>query len=1049
MSKDYSEDQLIQKSAADLLENELGWTSVMAWDAEVLGETETLGRKSYHEVLLVRHFCKALKALNPWMTEKQLAEAVERMTERMSSQTLMQINEEKYQYIKDGIPVTRTKPNGETEEVKAKVIDFASPQKNEFLCVRELWVYGALYRRRADIVGFVNGIPLLFMELKNHDVEVVDAFNKNYRDYLDTIPQLFHHNAFIMFSNGLEARVGTIDSKWEFFHEWKRLNEMEAGSIELPTMLRGICKKENFLDLLENFVLYDHSDGRTAKIMARNHQYLGVNQAVEMYRNREYVNGKLGVFWHTQGSGKSYSMLFLAQKIRRKFAGSPTIVVLTDREELNKQISDTFENCGMLGNVKASKFIAQSGEDLITKLKGNPSFIFSLIQKFNRPDAEPINPDHDIVVISDEAHRTQNGIFADNLMHLLPTANRIGFTGTPLLSNDNITARTFGGYVSIYDFKRAVEDKATVPLYYENRGERLQDLENPEINEEIASALEQAGDMDSSQLAKLEREFAKEVHLLTAKKRLRIVAKDFVRHYSDLWTSGKAMMVSYNKVTCVRMYEYVQEYWQQEIAALEKKISKSTSQQEVQELNRKLKWMQETEMAVVVSQEQNEIQTFQKWGLDITPHRLKMEKRELDKEFKDKDNKLRVVFVCAMWLTGFDVKTLSCLYIDKPMKAHTLMQTIARANRVAEGKTNGLIIDYIGIVRALRQALADYTANIGDEGVGSDPTIDKGELIKHVFETIAAADMFLKEHDFELKKMIEADNFFKLFYLKEAANTMCASAEVRKTYCTYATTLLKLWKYLDREDITTELKQQKDAIEAIYKELQKKRKHADITDLSVAINAIVNEHLQINATLVAEPAPSRRFDISGINFDLLRQEFAKSREKNLILKDIEELLQERIAQMMAQNPARINFYEKYQEIIREYNQEQNRANIERTFEELMQLSHQLTEEEKRYVREGFENDEQLSMYDVLMKENLSKEDIKKLKKVAVDLLAKIKDLIETMDHPFDKRETKATIIITIRDTLWSDLPESYSDESINYYKDAVYNFVSQRYGGIA
>ena len=1049
MSKDYSEDQLIQKSAADLLENELGWTSVMAWDAEVLGETGTLGRKSYHEVLLVRHFCKALKSLNPWMTEKQLAEAVERMTERMSSQTLMQINEEKYQYIKDGIPVTRTKPNGETEEVRAKVIDFASPQKNEFLCVRELWVYGALYRRRADIVGFVNGIPLLFMELKNHDVEVVDAFNKNYRDYLDTIPQLFYHNAFIMFSNGLEARVGTIDSKWEFFHEWKRLNETEAGSIELPTMLRGICKKENFLDLLENFVLYDHSDGRTVKILSRNHQYLGVNQAVEKYRNRELENGKLGVFWHTQGSGKSYSMLFLAQKIRRKFAGSPTIVVLTDREELNKQISDTFENCGMLGNVKASKFIAQSGEDLITKLKGNPSFIFSLIQKFNRPDAEPIYPDHDIVVISDEAHRTQNGIFADNLMHLLPTANRIGFTGTPLLSNDNITARTFGGYVSIYDFKRAVEDKATVPLYYENRGERLQDLQNPEINEEIASALEQAGDMDASQLAKLEREFAKEVHLLTAKKRLRIVAKDFVRHYSDLWTSGKAMMVSYNKVTCVRMYEYVQEYWQQEIAALEKKISKSTSQQEVQELNRKLKWMQETEMAVVVSQEQNEIQTFQKWGLDITPHRLKMEKRELDKEFKDKDNKLRVVFVCAMWLTGFDVKTLSCLYIDKPMKAHTLMQTIARANRVAEGKTNGLIIDYIGIVKALRQALADYTANPeGGEG-GNDPTIDKQELIKHVHEAIAAATAFLKEHEFELQNLIEADNFYKLFLLKEAANAMCETAETRKTFCTYATTLLKLWKYLDREDITAEMKQHKDAIEAIYKELQKKRKHADITDLSVAINEIVNEHLQVDASMVAEPNAIRRFDISGINFDLLRREFAKSKERNLILKDIQELLQERIALMLAQNPGRINFYEKYQEIIREYNQEQNRVNIEQTFEELMQLSQQLTEEEKRYIREGFENDEQLSMYDVLMKEDLSKEDIKKLKKVAVDLLAKIKDMMESMSNPFDNPTAKATIIITIRDTLWSDLPESYSDESINYYKDAVYNYVSQRYGMMA
>ena len=1049
MSKDYSEDQLIQKSTADFLEKELGWKSVYAFDQETLGANGTLGRNSYHEVLLVRHFSKALKTLNPWLNEKQLQECVERMIEHMSSQTLMQINEQKYQLIRDGIVVTRTKPNGETEEVKAKVIDFASPEKNEFLCVRELQVHGALYRRRADIVGFVNGIPLLFMELKNHDVEVVDAFNKNYRDYLDTIPQLFYHNAFIMFSNGLEARVGTIDSKWEFFHEWKRLTEDDAGNVELETMLKGICKKENFLDLLENFILYDHSGGRTAKIMARNHQYLGVNQAVEKYRERALLDGKLGVFWHTQGSGKSYSMLFLAQKIRRKFEGSPTFLVLTDRDELNKQISDTFENCGLLGNVKAKKFIASSGEDLKTKLKGNPSFIFSLIQKFNDPKAEPIYPDHDIIVMSDEAHRTQNGIFADNLMHILPTAHRIGFTGTPLLKDDNITARTFGGYVSIYDFKRAVEDKATVPLYYENRGEKLQDLKNPEINEEIASALEMAGDLDASQLAKLEREFAKEVHLLTAKKRLRLVAQDFVRHYSDLWTSGKAMFVSYNKVTCVRMYNYVQEYWQREIKTLEQAIEKCDSQQEVQEMKRKLEWMRETDMAVVVSQEQNEIQTFQKWGLDILPHRERMEKEELDKQFKDGDSRLRIVFVCAMWLTGFDVKTLSCLYIDKPMKAHTLMQTIARANRVSEGKTNGLIIDYIGIVKALRQALADYTANPEGHESGNDPTVDKKELISHVLEAIAAANAFLQEHEFELDRLIRAEDFMKLFLLKEAANAMCESAEIRKTYCTYATTLLKLWKYLDREDISKEMKQQKDAIEAIFKELQKKRKHADITDLSVAINDIVNEHLNIVATTAADDGPSRRFDISGINFELLRREFAKSREKNLVLKDIQELLQERLAQMLAQNPSRINFYEKYQEIIHDYNNEQDRVSIEKTFEELMRLSNELTEEEKRYVREGFENDEQLSLFDILIKDDLSKDDIKKIKKVAVELLDKIKNQLSTMDHPFEKRETKAAIIITIRDVLWQELPESYNEESIAIYRDAVYNYVSQHYGSVA
>lgn len=340
-------------------------------------------------------------------------------------------------------------------------------------------------------MGFVNGIPLLFIELKKPTVDVQNAYIDNYRDYLDTIPQLFYYNAFLMLSNGLEAKVGTLGSKYEFFHEWKRLKESDAGSVELETMLRGICEKKTFLDLLENFILYDHSGGRTTKILARNHQYLGVNEAVSAYENRKLKDGRLGVFWHTQGSGKSYSMVFLAQKIRRKFAGSPTIVVLTDRDELNRQISDTFENCGLLGKTKASQFIASSGTDLVKKLQGNPSFVFTLIQKFNLPKEPPIYPDHDILILSDEAHRSQYGIFADNMMHLLPTASRIGFTGTPLLADDHITERTFGGYLSVYDFKRAVEDGATVPLYYENRADKIAQLDKPEITGRILDAMKQ------------------------------------------------------------------------------------------------------------------------------------------------------------------------------------------------------------------------------------------------------------------------------------------------------------------------------------------------------------------------------------------------------------------------------------------------------------------------------------------------------------------------------------------------------------------------------
>lgn len=698
-----------------------------------------------------------------------------------------------------------------------------------------------------------------------------------------------------------------------------------------------------------------------------------------------------------------------------------------------------------MGGLKAKQFIAQSGDDLRQKLMGNPSFVFSLIQKFNKADAEPIRPDHDIIVMSDEAHRTQNGVFADNLMHMLPTANRIGFTGTPLLRDDNITARTFGQYVSIYDFKRAVEDKATVPLYYENRGEKLQELKNPKINEEIAARLDEE-ELTPSQQAKLEREFAQEVHLLTAEKRLRVVAHDFVRHYSDVWTSGKAMVVSFNKVTCVRMYNYVQEYWRKETEEIRKKTEKAASQQEVQELKRKLKWMEETEMAVVVSQEQNEIQTFKEWHLDITPHREKMEKRELDKEFKDADNRLRVVFVCAMWLTGFDVKTLSCLYIDKPMKAHTLMQTIARANRVAEGKTNGLVIDYIGIVKALRQALADYTANPDGGNGGNDPTISKEELIKNVWETIAAAEAFLDKKEYALQDLIDAQSFCKLSLLKKAANLLCDTLETRKKYCTYASSLLRLWKYLDREDITGDMRKKKDALEAIYKELQKKRKHADITDLSVAINNIVNEYLEVDERQGMVADSGRRFDISGIDFDILRREFAKREDKNLMLRDIQDLIQERLARLLAENPSRINFYERYQEIIKAYNQEQNRATIEKTFDDLMHLSQTLSDEEKRYVREGFKSDEELSLYDLLLKDNLTKPEIKKLKNIAIDLLAKIKSQLAVMSNPFQNPTARATLIVTIRDVLWQELPESYSEESINFYRDQVYDYVSQRYG---
>ena len=557
MSNEYCENKLIQGSAANLLQNTLGWEVVYAHNKEVLGDGGIFGRKSYKEVILPKYFTNALKKLNPWITDKQIAEAKGILEAHLSTAEPLEINEEKYKLIKDGIKVTDVDERGETITKTAVVIDFVNVESNSFLAVQELKISGAIYNRRTDILGFVNGIPLLFIELKKQNVDIYNAYIDNYRDYQKAIPQLFYYNAFVIFSNGLDAKIGTLGSKYEFFHEWKRLEEEEKGVVALETMLLGICKKENFLDLLENFILYDHDNGKTAKILARNHQYLGVNKAVEKFERKEFKDGKLGVFWHTQGSGKSYSMIFFAQKIKRKLTGSPTFVVLTDRDELNKQISGTFESCGVLGSSKASSFIASSGKDLLDKLHGNPSFIFTLIHKFNQSGLEPIIPDHDIIIISDEAHRSQYGDLAENMCNLLPTASRIGFTGTPIFGSNDLTARTFGEYISVYDFKRAVEDGATVPLYYENRGDKIQNLQNPEITQEILDAIENA-DLDDDQKEKLEKEFAKEIHLLTAEPRLRSIAHDFVKHYTDLWESGKAMFVCLNKVTCVHMYNFVQ-----------------------------------------------------------------------------------------------------------------------------------------------------------------------------------------------------------------------------------------------------------------------------------------------------------------------------------------------------------------------------------------------------------------------------------------------------------------------------------------------------------
>ena len=376
------------------------------------------------------------------------------------------------------------------------------------------------------------------------------------------------------------------------------------------------------------------------------------------------------------------------------------------------------------------------------------------------------------------------------------------------------------------------------------------------------------------------------------------------------------------------------------------------------------------------------------------------------------------------------------------------MQTIARANRVNEGKSNGLIIDYIGIVKALRQALADYTANVGGNG-GTDPTIDKKQLIDRILETIGKTKLFLNDRGFDLQMLIDALDFMKLSYLKDAADIVCNSIEEKKTFTTYASELNRLVKYLDRNDVDYVVRKEYEAIAAIYAQLKKKHKHVDTTDLMVEINAIISNYVELNHTPMMVCEESVKFNISGIDFDLLRKEFAKTKQKNLVMKDLEEVIQQKLDSMLFSNPNRINYYERYQKIIEDYNNEKDRTTIEKTFLDLMNLANSMNEEEKRYAREGFSNDEELTLYDMLFRSDLTKEDIKKLKEVAIELLEKIKKKISELDHWTDKQETKAEVDNLIRDILWRELPECYDELSISSYRQQIYGYVYTRYSVIA
>ena len=855
----YTEDTLVQQTTADYLEQQLGWESVYAYNNEDFGPDSLLGRASDREVVLTRTLREKLVELNPDLPDEAYDDAVRQITATVTSQTIAATNREKHDLVRNGVQVTFRNDRGERVRQRVRVFDYAEPTNNHFLCVRELWVQGDLYHKRADIVGFVNGLPLLFVECKNINKNLKTAFEQNFSDYKDTIPHLFHHNAIVMFGNGEEAKIGSVTAKWEYFHDWKRLAEEEPGVVDMETLLKGVCDKQNFMDIVENFILFDESSGELKKILARNHQFLGVNLAIQSVRERKERQGKLGVFWHTQGAGKSYSMVMFTRKVHRKLGGNFTFLVLTDREDLDTQIYKTFAGCGVVDHDR-DPCRAFSGEHLSHLLAEHKSHVFSLIQKFNQnvDPNEGYTQRDDIIVITDEAHRTQYGTLALNMRNALPNASYIGFTGTPLFKDDQITQRVFGGYVSTYDFQRAVEDKATVPLYYDARGDKL-GVAIGDLNERIAAKLEELETDDIDVQQRLERELKRDYHIITADKRLDQVARDFVQHYSTAWETGKAMLVCIDKVTCVRMHRLIDFYWQEHIRQQESALASLSDEQEEIYARRQIQWMRETQMAVVISEEQGEVRKFLQWDLDITPHRrlikdgmdlpksmrqqprfCNMQRMAIDEAFKEEEHPFRIAIVCAMWLTGFDVPSLSTLYLDKPLKAHTLMQAIARANRVNEGKNNGLIVDYCGILKHLRKALATFAGTQSDgQGGEVDPTRPDEELLADLIETISFVRAFLDEHSASLDDVIHKTGFecnAAIVACKDAVNE---NDETRKRFEVMCREVFKKFKACINVKSVNAHRADRDAINIIYKRLQQDREQADIADIIQQLHQVV------------------------------------------------------------------------------------------------------------------------------------------------------------------------------------------------------------------
>ncbi|WP_412559210.1 type I restriction endonuclease subunit R [Thalassospira sp. MIT1370] len=1038
---EYSEDAL-EQDALRLFEA-LGWEIANLYGEWANGASSE-GRKNDHEVVLVARLRSALVRLNPQLGNDAFDQAIETLTRDRSTMIAVNANQEVYGLLKHGVRVEVQDEHGRPTSELVRVVDWNTPENNDFFLASQFWVRGDLYNRRCDLVGFVNGIPLLFIELKASHNTLKAAFDGNLTDYRNAIPQLFTYNGFLMLSNGSKSVMGSTSAAWEHFFEWKRINdEGETGVVSLDTMIRGTATPERLLDIVENFTVFEEAKGGLIKKVGKNHQYLGVNKAIKelekVSKRPADEAGRLGVFWHTQGSGKSLSMVFFTQKILRTVPGNWTFLIVTDRDELDSQIYKTFAATGAVTEAEAH---ATSRLHLRQLLTEDHRYVFTLIHKFGTAQGEvypKLSDRQDIIVITDEAHRSQYDTLALNMRSALPNAAFLGFTGTPLIAGEEKTKEVFGDYISVYDFGQSIADGATVPLYYENRIPELQ-LTNETLSDDLQKILEDA-ELDSDQERKVQQVFAKEYHLITRDERLEAIAEDLVQHFTGRGYQGKAMMVCIDKATAIKMYDKVQAHWKDHLTRLKAKLP-TVPEEEREAMQATIERMEETDMAVVVSQGQNEIAEMEAKGLDILPHRRRMVEGDIDEEFKDAANPLRLVFVCAMWITGFDVPSCSTIYLDKPMKNHTLMQTIARANRKYPGKEAGLIVDYVGVFRKLQEALSIYGGEAGSGG--EQPIKDKSELVEHLKKLIAPAIGYMVEREIDPTKIKEAKGFEKIALVDDALEKLIKNDDEKRTFLSMASSVSRVYRAILPDKIANEVVADAVLISVLAIKIKKKAPPIDISAVMDQVEDLLDRSVAPMPYLIHETPDEKLYDLGKIDFEKLKEKFAKGRKRTEAEK-LKALLNEKLVQMAKLNPSRADFLEKFEKLIARYNS--GSANIDELFDQLLDLAASTNEEDQRAMREGL-TEEELAVFDILTQPEpaLTDKQREQVKKVCKSLLEKLKAEKLVLDWR-EKAATRGAVRQAIEIELDRGLPEVY-DETI--YEDkchAAFAHIFSSYSG--